>query len=88
VTTDGRSLLAQVIREAGRLGLAPWERLVLIVVVAFLLVLGRRGFDAVRALAIVSPPEPTRENDGGGPPLPDATWDVEPNTEPGSEGGG
>jgi hypothetical protein len=83
-----RSLLAAVIREASALGLTPVERVALIIAVAFLLVLGKAGVAAAWRLVEVGEPEPTRENDGGGPPLPDATWDVEPNTEPGSEGGG
>jgi hypothetical protein len=49
---DGRSLLAQVIREAGRLGLSSWERLALILIVALLLVMGQRGLDALKRLTL------------------------------------
>lgn len=83
---DRRSLLAQVIAEASRLGLMPWERLVLILVCAFLLVLGQRGIAAVKGLSFppAPPPEPTNENDGGGPAIPDAEWadNTDPNAAP------
>lgn len=59
---DGRSLLAQVIREAGRLGLSSWERLALILIVALLLVLGKRGLDALSRLTL----EPQQLVDEGG----------------------
>ncbi len=81
---DGRSLLAQVIREASRLGLTPWERLALILVVALLLVLGRRGIEAVRGLALepALPPEepqgiPLAQGPDGGFVLP-----TDPNASP------
>ncbi len=83
-----RDFLSDVMRRAGALGLAWWERLVLILAVAVLLVGGKRIW---AALPRPPPHVPDLSPDVGGERVPDAEWDtnVAPNTdEPGSPGGG
>jgi hypothetical protein len=86
------SLLEQTIAEAIRLGLAGGVPVLVLVAVVLLgavaIVVLRHVGDV--SLPPASPAEPTRENDGGGPSVPDAEWDtnVAQNDEPGGPGGG
>lgn len=73
---DSRRLFAEVMAEAGKLGLTRWERLLLIVAVALLIVTGRRGFEALKNIKI----EPQIVVDENGP-QPDGT--ALPTGEPG-----
>jgi hypothetical protein len=71
---NARRIFAEVIREAGRLGLAPWERLVLILAVALLIVMGREAREVLRNVKL----EPQEPVDEGGKTLPGQPLDTDP----------
>lgn len=70
---DGKALLADVLKAAGRLGLAPWERLVLVLALALLWVLGERGIQALREVVLVPQPLEQPSDDGRPADLPPAS---------------
>lgn len=68
---DGRRLIAEVFKEAGRLGLSRLERLALVLAVAVLIVLGRQGIAALKTLSLepqadpeAGPPSPVVDGEG------------------------
>lgn len=71
---DARRLIADVLKEAARLGLSSWERLVLVLALALLLVMGRRGIDAIRAVEL----EPQEPRDEGGALPPGTSFPSQP----------
>jgi hypothetical protein len=81
---DPRSLFAKVMAEAGRLGLVWWERLVLILAVALLLVMGREARDVLRNLKL----EPQEPADEGGAMPPGQQFPTDPDRSDLNHGGG
>jgi hypothetical protein len=84
-------LLREVFAEASRLGLRPWERLVLILAAALFLVMGKRVGEvvaaAIRNAKLEPAPEPADEN---GPQPPGVTFPADPDpdrSEPGRGSG-
>ena len=78
---DARSTFAAVMDEAGRLGLAWWERIAVILAAALLLVMGKQAREVLRRVKVepwdvvggdvnVPTGEPT-DYSGGEPPRPD-----------------
>jgi hypothetical protein len=83
-------LLREVFAEAGRLGLRPWERLVLVLAAALFLVMGKRVGEVVAAAIRNAKLEPAPVSDENGPQPPGVTFPADPDpdkTEPGRGSG-
>jgi hypothetical protein len=63
---DGRSVFAEVMSEAGRLGLRPLERIALIIAVALVVVMGKRGLAVLSRLELK--PQIVADENGPQPP--------------------
>lgn len=79
---DERGIFARVMAEAGRLGLAWWERVALILAAALVIVMGQEARRVLREIPITPQPlDPERD-----PSLPDAQSNL--TTDPDNPGGG